>query len=146
MQFLKALPCLILTACSSFADADLPQKEDPAPVTASSVPDLRKAAEQENLVPPLEVAGPIAANPIEPGPWLICLRSRSPTNAGRPAYAVFFTDGKFNSVRAAAVIDNCESQVFSPIELDIPKSAAASASPPSPPPPSKKRHHDRGDS
>ena len=55
------LPCLVLAACSALAD-DAPQREVPAPVIASSTADLRKAAEEEKLVAPLEVAGPLAAN------------------------------------------------------------------------------------
>jgi hypothetical protein len=115
MQWLKALPCLVLGACSSFSSDVPPQKEDPAPFIASSAPDLKKAADQEKLNPPLEVAGPIAANPISPGPWIICLKSGAPDQSGRPTYSVFFKDGKFNSVKPSAVIDHCESQVFSPL-------------------------------
>jgi hypothetical protein len=147
MRCRKALPSpillVLLATCPSWAEDGPPPAQDPAPVIASSTADLRKAAEEEKLVPPMAVAGPFAASPIEPGPWFICLRSRSSTDAGRPMYSVFFKDGKFNSVRAAAVIDNCGSQIFSSIELDMPKSTAASPPPQSSPQSPKTRHHHR---
>jgi hypothetical protein len=115
MKWLKALPCLVLGACSSFSGDVPPQKEDPAPFVASSAQDLKQAADQEKLSPPFEVAGPIAANPISPGPWIICLKSDAPTQSERPTYSVFFKDGKLSSVRPSAVIDHCESQAFSPL-------------------------------
>jgi hypothetical protein len=115
MRWLKVLPCVVLAACSSLTDNSRPQKEDVAPLIASSAPELRKAAEQEKLSPPLEVAGPIAANSVSDGPWIICLRSNTPDHSSRPTYSVNFKDGKFISVRPSAVIDNCEAQTFSPL-------------------------------
>ncbi len=115
MQRLKLLPCLALAGCTSLAEQGPSPKEDIAPVIATAATDILKAAEQEKLDVPLEVAGPIAANPISGVPWIVCLKSASPTNTGRPIYSILFKDGKFNAVREAAIVDHCADQVFSPL-------------------------------
>jgi hypothetical protein len=114
MRLLKLLPCLVLGACSSFLD-DIPQKPDPAPFISTSADDLRKAAEQEKLAKPLEVAGPIAANSNSIAPWIICLRSAATEQAQKLVYSVFFKDGKLASVRESAIVDHCEAQNFAPL-------------------------------
>jgi hypothetical protein len=114
MRLLKLLPCLVLGACSSFLD-DIPQKPDPAPFISMSADDLRKAADQEKLAKPLEVAGPIAANSISVAPWIICLRSAATEQAQKRVYSVFFKDGKLSSVRESVIVDHCEAQNFAPL-------------------------------
>jgi hypothetical protein len=111
MRVLKLLPCLALGACSAFLD-DLPQTPDPAPFIATSADDLRKAAADEKLAKPLEVAGPIAANSISVAPWIICLRSAASEEARKRVYSVFFKDGKFSSIRESVFVDHCEAQNF----------------------------------
>jgi hypothetical protein len=123
MRLLKLLPCLVLGGCSSFLD-DIPEKPDPAPFISTSAIDLRKAAEQEKLAMPLEVAGPIAANSISVAPWIICLRSAATEQARKRVYSVFFKDGKLASVRESAIVDHCEAQNFTPLP-DAPPSSAA---------------------
>jgi hypothetical protein len=114
MRLLKLLPCLVLGACSSFLD-DIPQKPDPAPFISTSADDLWKAADQEKLAKPLEVAGPIAANSISIAPWIICLRSAATEPAQKRVYSVFFKDGKLASVRESVIVDHCEAQNFAPL-------------------------------
>ena len=114
MRLLKLLPCLVLGACSSFLD-DIPEKADPAPFVSTSADDLRKAADQEKLAKPLEVAEPIAANSISVAPWIICLRSAATEQARKRVYSVFFQDGKLSSVRESVIVDHCEAQNFSPL-------------------------------
>jgi hypothetical protein len=113
MEWLKALPCLVLGGCSSFGgDGLLKRKTCTLHRFFRRSHDLKKAADQEKLGPPLEVAGPIAANPISPGPWIVCLKSDAPGQSDRPTCSVFFKGGKLSSVQSSAVIDHCESQVF----------------------------------
>jgi hypothetical protein len=114
MRLLKLLPCLALGACSSFMD-DISQKPDPAPFIATSADDLRKAADQEKLAKPLEVAGPIAANSISVAPWIICLRSVANEETRQRVYSAFFKDGKLSSVRPSVIVDHCETQNFVPL-------------------------------
>jgi hypothetical protein len=115
MQLLKALPCLVLTACSSVIE-DMPQKTDPAPVISTSIKDLKTAASQEKIAVPLEVAGPIEANPISSAPWIICLRSGATEQSRRIVYSVFFKGGKYDSVRPSAIVDRCEAEIFMPLQ------------------------------
>jgi hypothetical protein len=114
MRLLKLLPCLVLGACSSFLD-DIPEKADPAPFISTSVDDLRKAADQEKLAKPLEVAGPIAANSISVAPWIICLRSAATEQTQKRVYSAFFKDGKFTTIRESVFVDHCEAQNFMPL-------------------------------
>jgi hypothetical protein len=120
MRVLKLLPCLALGACSAFLD-DLPQTPDPAPFISASAVDLRKAADEEKLAKPLEVAGPIAANSISVAPWIICLRSAATEQARKRVYSVFFRDGKLSSIRESVFVDHCEAQNFTPLpEAPVP--------------------------
>jgi hypothetical protein len=114
MRLLKLLPCLVLGACSSFLD-DIPEKADPAPFISTSANDLRKAADQEKLAGPLEVAGPIAANSISVAPWIICLRSAATEQTRKRVYSAFFKDGKLSTIRESVFVDHCESQNFAPL-------------------------------
>jgi hypothetical protein len=114
MRLLKLLPCLVLGACSSFLD-DLPETPDPAPFISTSALDLRKAAADEKLAEPLEVAGPIAANSISVAPWIICLRSAATEQTRKRVYSAFFKDGKLSSIRESVFVDHCEPQNFGPL-------------------------------
>ena len=146
MRWLTTLPCLVLAACSSLAEDAPAPKQDPAPVLAASAPELQHAAVQEKLAPPFEAAGPLPANPVSADQWFVCLRNSPAANSGRPTYSVFFKDGKFSTVRPAALIDGCDTQVFAPIDLGLPGSAPAAPAPqPSPQPPKKHHHHHGGD-
>ncbi len=114
MRLLILLPCLVLGACSSFLD-DVPPAPDPAPFVSNSTEDLKKAAAQEKLNEPLEVAGPIAANSMSVAPWIICLRSSTTEQSRQRVYSVFFRNGKFDSIRPSVIVDRCEAQNFSPL-------------------------------
>jgi hypothetical protein len=114
MRLLKVLPCFVLAACSAVMD-DLPQMTESAPYVSTVISDLKKAAETEKMADPLEVAGPIAANPISSAPWIICLRSVASEEARRLVYSVFFKNGKYDSVRLSVIVDRCEAQTFTPL-------------------------------
>jgi hypothetical protein len=128
MRLLKLLPCLALGACSSFWD-DIPQNVDLAPSISSVVTALKGAAEQEKLIAPLEVAGPIQANAISVAPWIICLRSGATEQLRRQVYSVFFRDGKLDSVRPSAIVDRCEAQNFMPLQTETRSGKVETGSP-----------------
>jgi hypothetical protein len=115
MRLLTVLSCLVLAGCSSIIE-DLPQKTDSAPLVATSAQDLKKAAAESKISDPLEVAGPIAANPISSAPWIICLRSGASEQSRRLVYSVFFKDGKRDSIRLSSIVDRCEAQAFLPLD------------------------------
>ena len=114
MRLLAMLSCLALAGCSSLIE-DLPQKTDSAPLISTSVLELKKAAVESKIGDPLEVAGPIAANPISSAPWIVCLRSGAGEQSRRLVYSVFFKDGKRASARLSSIVDRCEAQVFVPL-------------------------------
>jgi hypothetical protein len=114
MRLLAVLSCLVLAGCSSIIE-DLPQKTDAAPFISASTQELKKAAGEVKMSDPLEVAGPLAANPISSAPWIICLRSGASEQSRRLVYSVFFKDGKRVSIRLSSIVDRCETQVFLPL-------------------------------
>ena len=115
MRLLAVLSCLVFAGCSSIIE-DLPQKTDSAPYVATSAHELKKAAAESKIDDPLEVAGPIAANPISSAPWIICLRSGASEQSRRLVYSVFFKDGKRDSIRLSSIVDRCEAQAFLPLD------------------------------
>src|SRR5258707_10566410 len=54
--------------------------------------DVRTVATQAKLGEPVEIAGPIPANPISSTPWIICLRSGATEESKRYSYSAFFKD------------------------------------------------------
>jgi hypothetical protein len=114
MRPLALLPCLALAACSSIIE-EIPQKTDSAPFVSTSIQELKKAAEESKIRGPLEIAGPIPANPISSAPWIICLRSGASEQSRRLVYSVFFRDGKRVSMQLSSIVDRCEAQVFTPL-------------------------------
>jgi len=115
MRLLAVLSCLVLAGCSSILE-DLPAKTDSAPFVSTSAQELKKAATESKISDPLEVAGPIAANPISSAPWIICLRSGASEESRHLVYSVFFKDGKRVSTRLSSIVDRCEAQAFLPLE------------------------------
>ena len=110
---LSVLPlCFLLAACSSHME-DTPaatiNPPDPSKVTAT----LRAVAAQAKLAEPVEISGPVAANPISAIPWIICLRSGATEESKRHTYSAFFKNDEYVSSRMSVVVDHCETQAFS---------------------------------
>ncbi|ABD06231.1 conserved hypothetical protein [Rhodopseudomonas palustris HaA2] len=103
-----------LTACSSFLES-LPEPPGQTPTIEAATADLKRIAGEVKLIEPLEVAGPIQAEPATVAPWIICLRSTSPDQS-RQIYALFYRDTKLVSSRFAAIVDRCELQSFVPLQ------------------------------
>jgi hypothetical protein len=82
---------------------------DPSKVTAT----LRAISVQAKLAEPVEISGPVAANPISSTPWIICLRSGATEESKRHTYSAFFKNDEYVSSRMSAILDHCETQVFS---------------------------------
>jgi hypothetical protein len=91
----------------------LPDESDKAPKLGIAAPDLKKVAAEAKLGAPLEVAGPIEADPMTVAPWIICLRSAAP-DVSRQTYALFYRGTKLVSYRFAAIVDRCDEQAFTP--------------------------------
>jgi hypothetical protein len=115
MRLLKVLPCVVLTACATAIDVP-PQPPEPAPRIPAVISDLNNVVGMAKMAQPVEVAGPIEANPISSAPWIICLRSGASEQSKRLVYSVFFKkDGKYDTVRLSVIVDRCEAQTFTPL-------------------------------
>ncbi|MBI5132540.1 MAG: hypothetical protein HZA66_24125 [Rhodopseudomonas palustris] len=102
--------CLALAGCSSILES-IPEPADQAPSITSASADIKRIASEAKLTEPLEVAGPIEANPTTVAPWIICVRSSSPDQS-RQTYALFYRNLKLVSSRLSAIVDRCELQTF----------------------------------
>lgn len=101
----------LLAACSAVLEG-IPEPAEQAPTIKSATADIKRVAGEAQLPEPLEVAGPIEANPTTVAPWIICLRS-STHDAAHQTYALFYRELKLISSRPAAIVDRCETQTFS---------------------------------
>jgi hypothetical protein len=88
MRWPIALSCFAPTACSAVSN-EIPQGSEPATYVSASIPELKKAASDARLAPPLEVAGPIEASPVLTALWIICLRSGATDEPRRRVNSVF---------------------------------------------------------
>ncbi|MGP9813751.1 hypothetical protein ACTZWT_19755 [Rhodopseudomonas sp. NSM] len=104
--------CLALASCSVLEAIPEPANQAPSITTATA--DIKRIAGEAKLAEPLEVAGPIEAEPATVAPWIVCVRSSSPEQS-RQTYALFYRDVKFVSSRPAAIIDRCEQHSFAPL-------------------------------
>jgi hypothetical protein len=116
MRLIIILPLVILGGCSS-TDVELPPVVVPvivAPNESSATIGAKKAANEANLVGPVEISAVRKAYPLGPGQYLLCIRG---TNAqtGTRAYAVFFKNDDYVAVRSSVIIDECETQPFTPL-------------------------------
>ncbi|KPG01522.1 hypothetical protein IP86_03655 [Rhodopseudomonas sp. AAP120] len=105
---------VLLMSCSSILEA-LPETAGQAPSLTAAAEGIRKVAAEAKLAEPLELGGPIEANPVTVAPWIICLRSATP-GPTRSTYALFYRDAKLVSWRFSAIVDRCEEQTFSPLK------------------------------
>lgn len=48
---------------------------------------------------------------------------------GDDRHTAYYKDGKYVSAKAAAIVDNCDAQAFSPLEVETPKPTPAPSSP-----------------
>ena len=115
MRWPAVLSCFALTACSAVSN-EIPREPEPAPYVSASIPDLKKAASDAKLAPPLEVAGPIEANPVSTARWIICLRSGATNESRRRVYSLFFKGVRYDSMRLSAILDGCDTQTFVPLQ------------------------------
>ena len=68
------------------------------------MPIIKIVADQYKLKPPLEIAGPIEAPPINSNPWIIC--GRSPATP-RTTYAT-------EAFRISTIADGCDGAAYRP--------------------------------
>ena len=101
-----------LTACEGQLDPPpVGAAESAAPSQADIAAGVASVAAQAKLAAPLETTALRPTHPIEPGDWVVCVRSTSPERP--PPYAVFFAP-KFKDFRSAVAIDECSKHPYAP--------------------------------
>jgi hypothetical protein len=116
---------LVLSACL-FDKVDLPPvtyvtPSPPTPAIVTAV--VKAAAAEEKLTPPLEMSA-VRPTIIGPGRFFVCMREANPTSEKRVAYSVFFDNDLYKGSRRSVIVEACETQAFTPVEV----------APPAPPP------------
>lgn len=122
MRCLVALSCLGLSGCSS-AVYDLPAAV--APDSTAAIEGARKGASEARLVGPVEVSAVQQSHPLGPGPYHLCIRGNSQGVSGQRVFAVFLKGNEYVTVRMAVMVDDCELQAFSPLDLGPPPKASS---------------------
>jgi hypothetical protein len=110
---------LALGACSSSPPYVLPSP----PSQSAVISGVKAAASEAKLTAPLEVSA-VQQSDLGPGHHFICLREANPMSERRLVYAVFFNSEDYKGTRLSVIMEHCEAQAFSPIDL----------APPAPPP------------
>jgi hypothetical protein len=139
------LLCLVLSACSS-DQIELPPVTyvPPSPPTQDAIISGVKAAVSEaKLSAPLEISS-LRPTDHGPGHYFLCLRGTrppsvapatdaspressifdrptpAPTSDTRLVYSVFFDNDVYKGIRLSVIMDACEAQAFTPIDLSPP--------------------------
>jgi hypothetical protein len=110
MRLLAVLTCLFLGACSTVYD--LPPVY--APELSKAIEGAKRGANAEQLVGPVEISAVREAHPLGLGPYILCIRGTN-SIVGMRTYAVFLKNNDVASTRMSVIIDNCETQAFTPL-------------------------------
>jgi hypothetical protein len=112
--------CLASAACSSSVLESIPEpgeqhsNTDPRPNIKTSAAEIKRIAAEAKLSEPLQVAGPLAADPMTVAPWIICVRGKV-NDPAQPTYALFYRDLKLVASKPSAIVDRCDTQTFAPL-------------------------------
>jgi hypothetical protein len=125
---------LMLAACSS--DPGLPTSTyapyvPPSPPTQTAiVPVVTAAAAEAKLAAPLQISA-VRQTDHGPGKYFVCLREANPPPDKRQRYySVFFDNDTNKGSRLSVIMDECETQAFSPLlPTAAPTIPAANAKP-----------------
>jgi hypothetical protein len=116
MRRAAILLSLMLAACSS--DPSIPASTYvlPSPPTQNAiVPIATAAAAEAKLAAPLQISA-VRQTDHGPGQYFICLREANPPPDKRQRYySVFFDNDTYKGSRLSVIMDECETQAFSPL-------------------------------
>ena len=122
---------LMLAACSSDPSSPTtPVYVPPSPPTEQAiVATVPGVAAETKLTGPLQIS---AVRPTDhgPGQYFICLREANPPPDKRQRYhSVFFDNDTYKGSRLSVIMDECETQAFSPLPTAAPTTPAPNAKP-----------------
>jgi hypothetical protein len=136
------LIAVLLTGCSS-TDTPPPILAPPSPPTQSAViKGVSSAISEEKIAAPIEIS---ALRKVEFGgfgSYFVCMREVNPTSERHFVYSVFYDNDEYKGVRQSVIIEHCEAETFT--RIDVPPSPSSSPSPsPSPSPTSQSSRRKR---
>ena len=112
MRSSAVLVSMVLSACST-VPAYVPPPTY-APELSKALTGAKKAANEEKLAGPVEISAVREAHPLGSGPYILCIRGAN-SFTGMRTYAVFFKNNNYVSSRMSVMLDNCETQAFTPL-------------------------------
>jgi hypothetical protein len=116
--FLLVLCAASLAACSFEPNlAPLPDVPLAPPAPEKAVAGARTAATAEKLIDPIEISEVRQANSLGAGEYMLCIRGSRTSTDPRRTYAVFFHNDDYKDTRPSIILDQCETQVYSPLPL-----------------------------
>ena len=143
---MRARPLLLVLCAASLAAcsfepnlAPLPDAPLAPPVPEKAFAGARTAATAEKLIEPIEISGVRQANSLGPGEYMLCIRGARTSTDPRRTYAVFFHNDDYKDSRPSIILDQCETQIYSPLPPG--PAAATPATVASAPAGQGKRHH-----
>jgi hypothetical protein len=87
------------------------------PTQAAVVAAVNKATAEAKLSPPLEISD-VRPTDRGPGSYFVCMREVvSSSSEKRPVYSVFYDNDDFKGLRLSVIMDACEAQAFTPIDI-----------------------------
>jgi hypothetical protein len=123
---------LMLAACSSDLPASTyPPYVPPSPPTQNAIVTVATTiAAEAKLAAPLQISAVRQSN-HGPGLYFICLREANPPpdNRRQRYYSVFFDNDAYKGSRLSVIMDECETQTFTPLPTAAPIVPAANAKP-----------------
>jgi hypothetical protein len=114
---------LMLSACSSTPDLEIPTYRPPAPPSEAAIAKgARQAAGEEKLKGPIEISE-VRHTDHGPGSYFFCLRETNPSIPKPQTYSVYYDDDSYRSVRQSVLMESCGTQSYTPV-ADAPAPAA----------------------
>jgi hypothetical protein len=111
---------LLLSGCSSVELAPVTYTAPSPPAQFAVIEGIKKASSEAKLSPPLEISE-VRPTDRGPGRYFVCMREVvSPGSEKRPAYSVFYDNDDYKGERLSVIMDACEAQAFSQIDVAPP--------------------------
>jgi hypothetical protein len=122
---------LMLAACSSDPSLSASTYVPPSPPTQTAIVSVATAtAAEAKLAAPLQISAVRQTDHGGPGQYFICLREANPPSDKRQRYySIFFDNDTSKGSRLSVIMDDCETQAFSPLPTAAPTIPAANAKP-----------------
>jgi hypothetical protein len=137
-RYVGFLIAVLLGGCSS-TDTPQPIYTPPVPPTqAAVIKGLGQAISEEKIAAPIEISALRRVEFGGFGRYFVCMRQLNPTSERHFVYSVFYDNEDYKGVRQSVIMEHCEAEAFT--RIDVTPSPSSSPSPsPSPSPQSGRR-------